>query len=186
MAPSDQLQYQVDSLTKLTANIRPDQMSRPTPCSDWDVRALLNHFVGGAGMFAAAFRGEQIDTSAEPGDLVGDDPSGAFQSAIAEFNAAVDAPGAMDRVLDLPFGQIPAPQVLEILKFDLTVHCWDLATATGQTYDPPSDVVDHARAVAEQMLTPEMRGGGAFGTEAPAPASAAPIEQLAAFTGRRV
>src|SRR6476646_3060971 len=121
MAPSDQLSYQREALTKLVAGIRPDQMKNPTPCDDWDVRGLVNHFVGGAQMFTAAFHGEdvQIDPDAPMPDLVGDD-----------FMHSIDEPGAMDRIVKLPFGDMPAPIVLELLKFDLTVHCWDLARAT--------------------------------------------------------
>ena len=132
MPASDQLEYQVTTLTKLVAGVRPDQMDDPTPCEEWDVRGLLNHFVGGAGMFTAAFNGEgsAIDPDAPVPDLVGDDPLAAWHAAIANFNAAVDEPGALDRVISLPFGEMPGAVVLEILKFDLTVHCWDLARAT--------------------------------------------------------
>jgi uncharacterized protein (TIGR03086 family) len=188
MAPSEQLAYQVDTLTKLVANVRPDQMNAPTPCTEWDMRALLNHFVGGAGMFAAAFNGEDVQIESDgPGpDLVGDDPLGAWHAGIAAFNSAVDEPGAVDRMIALPFGTMPGGVVLEILKFDLTVHCWDVAKATGQTFEPPDDVVAHADAVARQMLTPEMRGGGAFGPEVTPPGDATPIERLVAFTGRSV
>jgi uncharacterized protein (TIGR03086 family) len=163
-------------------------MANPTPCGDWDVRGLLNHFVGGAGMFAAAFNGEAvaIDPDAPAPDLVGDDPLGAFTAAIGEFNRAVDQPGATDRVITVPFGQMPGSVILEILKFDLTVHCWDLSQATDQPYDPPADVVAHAAAAAHQIISPELRAGGLFGAEVTPPANATPLEKLVAFTGRAV
>jgi uncharacterized protein (TIGR03086 family) len=188
VAASDTIQYQSDTLTKLIAGIRPDQMDNPTPCGDWDVRALCNHFVGGAGLFTDAFNGEQtgIDPDAPTPDFVGNDPLGAFTGAIAGFNRAVDQPGAMDRLITVPFGQLPGAAIMEILKFDLTVHCWDLAQATGQPFDPPDDVVAAADAVAHQMLSPEMRASGAFGAAAPASPDATPIERLVAFTGRSV
>src|SRR4051812_43273486 len=109
MPASDQLEYQVTTLNKLVAGVRPDQMSNPTPCNEWDVRGLLNHFVGGAGMFAAAFNGEEvaIDPDAPMPDLVGDDPLGAFDGAIGAFNRAVDQPGATERIINLPFGAMP-------------------------------------------------------------------------------
>jgi uncharacterized protein (TIGR03086 family) len=188
MAPSDQLTYQIDTLHTLIAGTKPEQMSNPTPCASWNVRQLINHFVTGAPMFAAAFRGEdvQIESDGPVPDMVGDDPVASYDAAIKDFCEAADAPGAMDKVLNLPFGQIPAPFVIELLKFDLLVHAWDLAQATGQPFDPPDDLVENGLGTAQQMLAPEMRDGDTFATEVTVPASAKPIERLAAFTGRSV
>ncbi len=188
MNPSEQLEYQRETLRGLVANVEPDQLGLPTPCADWDVRGLIGHFVGGAGMFAAAFNGEElnIDPDAPMPDLVGDDPLGAFDGAISRFNAAVDQPGAMDRIVGLPFGQLPAAMVLELLKFDLLVHCWDLATATGQPFDPPADMVEHGLEAAKMIISAELRNGDTFADEVTVRAQATPIERLVAFTGRTV
>jgi uncharacterized protein (TIGR03086 family) len=188
MNPSDQLTYQRETLRRLVAGVRPEQLSLPTPCTEWDVRGLITHFVGGAAMFAAAFGGQAPDIApdAPMPDLLGDDPLGAFDEAIAMFVAAVDQPGAMDRLIVLPFGTLPAPMVLELLKFDLLVHCWDLATATGQSFDPPADAVEHGLEVAQVIVSRELRDSGRFAEETTVRPDAAPIERLAAFTGRAV
>ncbi len=188
MAPSEQLTYQVQTLRSLIAGTKPEQMSAPTPCVNWDVHGLVNHFVGGGHMFAAAFRGEEvhIDPDAPMPDLVGDNPVASFDAAIADFSAAVDAPGAMDKIIGLPFGQIPGPVVLEILKFDLLVHCWDVAQATGQTFDPPAELAEKGLETAHQIIAPEARDGDTFAAEVTPPSSATPIEKLVAFTGRKI
>jgi uncharacterized protein (TIGR03086 family) len=188
MQPSEQLAYQRDTLRTLVASVRPDQLKLPTPCSAWDVRGLISHFVGGASMFAAAFEGQvpSIDPDAPMPDLVGDDPLGAFDAALALFTAAIDEPGAMDRTITLPFGQLPAPMVIELLKFDLLVHCWDLATATGQPFDPPVEAVEHGLEAAKVIISRELRNGDTFADEVTVCAESSPIERLAAFTGRRV
>jgi uncharacterized protein (TIGR03086 family) len=187
MKPSAQLDYQRGALRDLVANVQPDQMSLPTPCTDWDVRGLMSHFVGGAGMFAAAFAGEsvEIDPDAPMPDLVGSDPLGAFDGALALFTESVDKPGAVDRMVTLPFGTLPGPVVLELLKFDLLVHCWDLATATGQPFDPPADTVEQGLQTAQMMISPELRKGP-FADEVKVGANAKPIVRLVAFTGRSV
>jgi uncharacterized protein (TIGR03086 family) len=187
MKPSAQLGYQRETLRDLVAHVTPEQLSAPTPCTDWEVRDLISHFVGGAGMFAAAFNGEavEIDPDAPMPDLVGTDPLGAFDGAIGMFTDSVDRPGAIDRMVTLPFGTLPGPMVLELLKFDLLVHCWDLATATGQRFDPPADTVEQGLQTAKMMISPELRNGP-FADEVTARANATPIELLVAFTGRSV
>ncbi|MDQ1435509.1 MAG: hypothetical protein QOF59_2325 [Actinomycetota bacterium] len=187
MNPSAQLDYQREALRDLVANVKPEQMSSSTPCADWDVRSLMSHFVGGAGMFAAAFSGQELDIDPEAPmpDLVGDDPLGAFDGAIGLFSESVDKPGAIDRMVTLPFGTLPGPMVLELLKFDLLVHCWDLATATGQPFDPPADTVEQSLQTAQMMISPALRGGP-FADEVTVRGSATPIERLVAFTGRNV
>ena len=37
----------LDETARLVGGVRPDQMDLPTPCSDWDVRTLIAHLVGG-------------------------------------------------------------------------------------------------------------------------------------------
>jgi uncharacterized protein (TIGR03086 family) len=188
MAPSDQLTYQIQTLRGLVAGTEPEQLSSPTPCANWNVRALINHFVGGGHMFAAAFRGEEvhIDPEAPMPDLVGDDPVAAYDGAITDFCAAVDTPGAMDKVINLPVGQMPAPIVLEMLKFDLLVHCWDIARATGQNFEPPAELAEQGLQTAAMVISPEARDGDTFAAEVTPPSSASPIEKLVAFTGRSV
>jgi uncharacterized protein (TIGR03086 family) len=188
VTPSDQLQYQFQTLRGLVAGTKPEQMSAPTPCANWDVRGLVNHFVGGGHMFASAFRGEElhIDPDAPMPDLVGDDPLGALDGALADFSSAIDAPGAMDKVINLPFGAVPGPVVVDILKFDLLVHAWDMSQATGQPFDPPAELVEQGLETARMVIAPEARDGDTFRAEVTPSPNGAPIEKLVAFTGRAV
>lgn len=185
MNPSDQLRTGADAITALIAGTRPDQMDGPTPCSEWSVRDVLNHVVGGAHMFAAAFSGNPAPAHDGPGDLIGDDPAAAWAGAVDAFVASIDAPGALDNMVPMPWGDTPGPMVYEILKFDILVHAWDLARATGQPFDPPADLVENTIGVAQMMLSPQMRAT-VFGPEMPVPDGASPIDRLAAFTGRTV
>jgi uncharacterized protein (TIGR03086 family) len=69
---------------------------------------------------------------------------------------------------------------------DGLVHGWDIATATGQPYDPPADVVSEVDAFARQAISADLRDGDTFATAVEAPAGASPLVQLVAFTGRNV
>ena len=151
------------------------------------MRDLINHFVGGGHMFAMAYRGEPMPEMDGPvPDMLGTDPSAAARAARADFDAALATPGAMERMVDLPIGSVPAPAGLQVATFDVLVHCWDLATATGQAFDPPADVVAIADGFARQGLPPAARDGDTFKDEVVPPADASPLAKLAAFTGRAV
>jgi uncharacterized protein (TIGR03086 family) len=172
MDPRDNLDVCIDELERLVHNIRPEQLRSPTPCKKWDVRGLVNHFVGGGHMFAAAFRGEDVvlDPDAPMPDLVGDDPAGAFDKAIVDFRSAVRSEGALDRMITLPFATLPGAVATQVAAFDLAVHCWDVARATGQQVDLPEDIVTGGEAVARQMISPEARDGDTFAAEVTPPA----------------
>lgn len=186
---SEELTYVLDSMEKLIGGTRSDQLSNPTPCDKWTVRDLINHFVGGGHMFAMLYRGGSLpdmDPHAEMPDMVGPDPAASAHAARVDFDSALAEPGVMDLTVHLPIGSVPAPVGLQIATFDVLVHCWDLATATGQQFDPPADLVATAQNYAQQLLPPEARDGDTFKAEVQAPASASPVAKLAAFTGRAV
>ncbi len=186
-APSDQLKFQLQAMRDLVAGVQPDQWTNSTPCPKWTVRDLVNHLVGGGQMFAASIRGEAASEpeGAMP-DLLGDDPLAAVDATIAAFNAAADAPGALDGDVVLPFATLPAPVAIAIAKFDILVHCYDLATATGQPFDPPASVVDEGFQMAQMLITPELRNGDTFGAAVTAPDGASGMQRLAALAGREI
>jgi uncharacterized protein (TIGR03086 family) len=183
-SPADQISYQAGALHDLIAGVDADQWSNSTPCVKWSVRDLVGHLVGGGTMFAASFRGETVETgeSGTP-DVLGDDATAAWDRVIADFEAAVSAPGAMDREVVLPFATLPAQVALDIATFDLLVHAWDLAQATDQSFEPPDDVVAAGRQVAETLVD-GLRDGDTFADPTGTPTGASPMDQLAAYCGR--
>jgi uncharacterized protein (TIGR03086 family) len=157
--------------------------SAPTPCAEWDVRTLVNHVTSEDRWTAPLLGGATIEDVGDrlEGDLLGDDPVGAFASAGAE---ATDASSRVDpdRTVHLSFGDVPASEYLYQLAADHLVHGWDLAAATGgdRRFDP--DVV---AAVSEWFADRETayRAGGAIGPHVHA-ASDDPQDRLLAAFGR--
>jgi uncharacterized protein (TIGR03086 family) len=178
MDPLTQLDLLAPELAAVVAGITPADLDRPTPCTDFDVRGVLEHMIGGATTFAAAYRGTTVATRDSS------DPLEAFGPALGDLAAAITAPGALDRTVAAPFGDVDGETFARFVVLDGLVHGWDLATATGQPYDPPAALVDAADAFARQTLDP-LRDGVTFGPPVQSPAGATRIEQLAAFTGRR-
>jgi uncharacterized protein (TIGR03086 family) len=185
MEPIEQLETIIPTLGEVVRGIRPDQVDEQTPCAQFTVRDLLGHFLGNLDSVADGLRGAPMpeELPSRP-ELLGDDPSAAYDRIMADFMAAAREPGAMDRVLKVPFGEVPAPALMGFVAFDLVVHGWDLATATGQTFDPPETLVGELDAFAREVVAPEWRDGDTFAAEAEPQPGASPLERLVAFSGR--
>jgi uncharacterized protein (TIGR03086 family) len=117
---------------KLTA-VRPEQWDWPTPCAEWNVRQLISHMTRGNLNYVRLAEG---GTRAEflrlrDIDALGTDPVDAYTRSVLECTEAFSRPGALQRVLDYPLGQVTGRQALAVRTTDSTIHTWDLAQAIG-------------------------------------------------------
>ncbi len=174
----------LDETARLVGGVRPDQIGLPTPCSDWDVRALLAHLVGGNARYAAVAEGKPMGRGPVAADLLSDDPAGAYRRSAAAVTAAWRDPALLDRPFDLPFGVMPGRVAVGIHLIETVTHGWDLARATGQqpAFDP--DVVAAAARFAQSSLTGERPPGAPFAAPVPATDDRPELDRLAAFLGR--
>jgi uncharacterized protein (TIGR03086 family) len=113
--------------------VRSEQWAWPTPCTDWNVRRLVNHMARGNLNYVGLLRG---GTRAEflrlrDADALGTDPAGAYARSAQECAEAFARPGALRRILDYPLGQVTGRQALAVRTTDATIHTWDLARAVG-------------------------------------------------------
>ena len=180
MDPRAQLDAIVPSLTDLVATIDDSQLDAPTPCAAFSVRDVLAHMIGGATLFAAAF------TDETPGEPPAGDLRQGLPIALEGLRASVHSDGALDRTIAAPFGEVPGAAFARFVALDGLVHGWDIATATGQPYEPPADLVEAVDTFAREAITDDMRDGDTFAPPTAAPDGASPLEQLVAFTGRTV
>ena len=183
------LQRVVDTTNGVLEHTTPEQLSNQTLCTEWTVKDLINHMVGGATMFAiSAEQGSVPDDvlgQLMGGDNVGTDPQGAWATAAARAMTAFQAPGAMDKIVALPFGQMPAGVALNIAIFDVATHSVDLARATGQ-HVADTELLEGALAIGRQMVGPDLRAPGVFGDEQTIRDGASVEDQLLAFAGRKI
>jgi uncharacterized protein (TIGR03086 family) len=120
--------------------VAPDGWGAPTPCTEWDVRALVNHMTRGnlnyVGLLRGATREEFL--ARRDADALGADPVAAFTGSVQACADAVAEGGALDRVVDYPLGKLTGRQAMALRTADSTVHTWDLARALGadETLDP--------------------------------------------------
>ena len=81
---------------------------------------------------------------------------------MAELLSSLHSPGAQERTVTAPFGEVPVAAFARYTAFDGLVHGWDLSRATGLPYEPPDDLVAEVDAFARQFVQPEMRDGDTF------------------------
>jgi len=187
-SPLDQaLQSTLAILTK----VAPDDLDAPTPCASWDVRALVNHFVGTARWWAATVAGDDAaaDHAAADADYAAGDFVAAYEESIRLAVAAFAAEGALDKAVRLPFGEFPGAVLRDLAATEQFTHGWDLARAIGYSADLDPELASWLLSLARPAISDAFRGpdGQAmFGPVTEAPAGAGPADQLAAFLGRRV
>jgi uncharacterized protein (TIGR03086 family) len=179
-----QLGRAFDAVAGLISNIRADQWSAPTPCTDWTVRQLVNHLIGMNRVFAALLAG-QPPPPRPSADHIEDDPVGAYRDSAAALQAAFGRPGILERVYNGPLGTATGAERLKIRLYDLLAHGWDLAQATEQPADLPDDLAAQSLAFARTQLTDQARPGR-FGPAQIVAEQAPAIERLVAFLGRPV
>jgi uncharacterized protein (TIGR03086 family) len=149
------------STERIINGVRPEDLSKPTPCTDWDVRALLNHVIGTLDLGAALLSDSMPTVNMAPGelpdaDLVGDDPAKAYRLGVETMLAAA-AGDALERSHATPLGDMPGAVLGGFTTLDILVHGWDLATATGQDPALPADLAETVLAFARQTITEDTR-----------------------------
>jgi uncharacterized protein (TIGR03086 family) len=86
----------------LIDGIAADQWTAPTPCTEWNVRDLVNHLVGMNLVFVALL--EESPMPERGADRLGADPAGACRRSAAALQAAAGRPGVLERS-QAPLGQ---------------------------------------------------------------------------------
>jgi uncharacterized protein (TIGR03086 family) len=174
----------LDQAGQIVAGVSPDQFGLPTPCSEWDVRTLLEHVVGGNWNSAAIAEGTPPQRGGTDG-LLGNNPAEAYQWSAEAAKRAWRAPGRLDRLYEMPMGTLPGHAVLSVRLLETITHGWDLARATGQVPAFDDDLVQAAMAVAHANLGGERPPGFPFAPAVEVGDDLPAIDRLAAFMGRQ-
>jgi uncharacterized protein (TIGR03086 family) len=185
MEPIEQLSYIVPTFNALVDRIDLDQLNSSTLCTNFTVHGVIDHMIVDAGSFAPLIRGEAVpDVQAPP--VYGRVPGAEFRKAMDDLLDAVKTPGAGERTLTTPVGEMPGEAFARFVAFDGLIHCWDLATATDLDWAVPPALISSVDAFARNAISGEVRDGDTFKAEATPPEGASPLECLTAFSGRSV
>jgi uncharacterized protein (TIGR03086 family) len=155
-----------------------------TPCRDFDLRTLAQHFVGTSGAFVRAGETGALDP-ADPwgGRAQLDDAAWAEQLAgqVDQLAAAWGRPEAWERPIE--GARMPTAAIGEMGLLELMLHGWDVARATGQ----PLEVRAELGAEVLRCLLPTLEQGREFdvyGPEVRVPDDASDFDRALGLSGR--
>lgn len=181
----ERCQRALDGATRLVEVVGEADLGKATPCSEWDVRALIGHMTGVVRMFHAGLTGEPAE-STDGSPLGAGELAVAYRAAAERLMAAWRAPGALEGTMKLPIGEPPRSMGIGIVTADQLIHSWDLARALGQSVALDAEVCGATLETMHGLMKPEFRGPGrAFGEELSCPPEASIQDRLLAFSGRQ-
>ena len=171
--------------TARVEQVRPEDLGAPTPCSDWDVRALLEHVIGELLWTAPLLAGKTIADVGDDleGDHVGTDAAAGWASAVATAEDAVVGVTDWSAPVHVSYGDIPGHDYIDQVATDVLVHTWDLARAVGADEQLDNELVQLAlEGVGAQADM--LAASGLFGTPIPVAGDAPAQTRLLALLGR--
>ena len=160
-------------------------LEQPTPCTDWDLRTLLNHMILWTS-YSAERRayGESVaeelmskDFTAEPGYAQ------AYQAQLAKAVDAWSKPEAWAGDRNVMGSATPAADIAAMLIAEMVLHGWDIAEATGQDYRCDDAVARNVLNTVEAQgeLFRQYQG---FAAIVPVPDDATAFDRALALSGR--
>ena len=163
------------------AAVPEDRWESPSPCEDWDAREVVRHVVGTHAVFLGL-----IGEPAPDGPSVDEDPAGAFAAVRRAVLERLEDPDVATRTYEGQLGVHTFEWAVDRFQsFDLVVHGWDLALATGQDEAIPPEEVQRLSGEA-QARGDASRSPDVFGPALEPPPDADEQTRLLAFLGRRV
>ncbi|MEU9619282.1 MULTISPECIES: TIGR03086 family metal-binding protein [unclassified Streptomyces] len=170
---------------RIARSISPEQLDLPTPCGDWDLRGLVNHWVlyTSHGLEHRALR-EDLPEELTTRDFTADaDWAQQYAAQLDRAVAAWSDPAVWEGEIDLGGSTTPASETAAMLIEETALHTWDVARAVGEELrlsDAASayllDVVDRYAALYRQY--------DGFADEVTVPGPASVFERALAHSGR--
>jgi uncharacterized protein (TIGR03086 family) len=183
-----------DTTAQAMRAVDPDRLGAPTPCTEYDLRTLVNHVVLWTGPRAeGAARKQPVEgtdggpagASAEGVDVTRN--PGWIEEYAAQARRTAQAwsdPAAWEGSTGLSAaGRMPADFVGGILFGEFLLHAWDLAAATGTRPEIGDELAEalHERLAAMAHQAREFK---VFGPEVAVPESAPALDRALGLAGR--
>jgi uncharacterized protein (TIGR03086 family) len=171
-----------DQAEAVIASVIPDQLTRPTPCTEWDVRTLLSHMVLAARRNAAVAQGRSA-LEVQPEPIPDGEVRQAFHAAREAADRAWADDTALTREVQVPWGRMPGAIVIRAYLTETVTHTWDLWTAIGSS-TPLDPELGQVAAAAARRAVPVERDQFPFAPVVDVSDSADAYSRLAGWMGR--
>lgn len=146
-------------------------LTKPTPCTEWDVRALANHLIAQPRIFVTMLQG------APPGWNGREDYTSQLGDELrTRGNVLVNLWRQVDDAMVDP----------DWHAAEIATHTWDLAVALGRTTDDLDQSVAQRAVITMDRTLGPVRKGRAFTDAKAAPEDSDAYGHLAAYAGRVV
>lgn len=180
-SPLHDLETALDGTASLVDRVPDDQWERPSPCTGWSARDVVDHLVAGHRFFASALTdgGEPVTTTPAP------DAATAYRDSARAMLDAFAAPGALERIVTLPIGTVPGAVALHLRLVEALVHGWDIAVATGQAPAGDEAVAERALRFTRGMLPEIPQEHRPFAPAVRVPEDATALDRLVGQLGRQ-
>ena len=165
-----------DHAVAMAATVRPEQLHAPTPCTEWDVEALLGHMVAGAGYLLSVVG---LDAG-----TVGIDGA-SYRAAVDRCVDALRQPGVLDgRCMSPAAFEWSIGEAVAGTAMDQLVHTWDLAVAIGGDRSLDPELAEACVAIFVPQMPEIGRAAGFVGPEVAVAPDASAQERLLGSMGR--
>ncbi len=174
----------IDYALGAVQTVSPPLLPGPTPCSEWDLRTLLQHLDEALRVF-----GEGVGTGCirlQPGgDGDGDgqhDPAATFLVRAAAVRQGCRL-GGHRRAIAVADRSLTTTMVAATVALEIAVHGWDVSQASGQARPIPPALAMGLYAICPLVIDNTTRHR-LFGSAVEVSSQASPSDVLVAFLGR--
>jgi uncharacterized protein (TIGR03086 family) len=161
-------------------------LAAATPCSELDLHALVEHFVGTTTAMARLGLGEPLDPANPWGGGEGSadgDWSGRLVSNLDAIGRSWSRPEVWSGDVQVGGSTLPRAMLGEMALVEVTAHGWDVARALGRSLELPPEAAEAVLQAASS--TAELgRRMGAYGAEVPVSDDAPGLDRALGQVGR--
>lgn len=127
MDPKELFAKALQQATSCVIRVADKDLSNPTPCREWDVKALVNHMVYELLWIPDLLAGKTVAEvgTRYDGDVLHSNPQSTWQHAADAALMAVKH-ADQEATIHLSYGDVPAKDYMSDMSAEMVIHGWDV------------------------------------------------------------